>query len=154
MGPVVGDTVQIVFSPAADTTVCWCLGQDHPVIKEVTNAAGDATFYISAGGCLDPSQDPNLYADVYAGTPPVFLKTVGAVSPDALDDNGLYPWIPWSPGGWCRTGLGDWVIHTDAIQPGIYAFCSDMDSDLVMTLYDAVLLTLPIALGEICQQGP
>ena len=55
-GPISGATVQVIFSPEADSLVQWCVGQTHPTIEATTDANGEAHFFIGAGGCIDPSQ--------------------------------------------------------------------------------------------------
>ena len=150
-GPVDTALVEIVFSPAADALVCWCSGQAHPVISAVSNAAGEATFFIEAGGCVDPARLGSTVAEVYANG--ILLNSVGLTSPDAVDGTGNLPTDGgYATGGVCTVGLSDATFHTGPISSGTYEFCSDMDSDLGVALADAVLLTTPISSGETCSE--
>jgi len=45
--------VQIEISPKADSLLCWCPSQGHPVVEENTNAQGIAKFHLAGGGCLE-----------------------------------------------------------------------------------------------------
>jgi hypothetical protein len=139
--------VELFFSPTADFLLCWCVGQDHPVIRQVTDAAGRATFRIAAGGCLDPSALGPQVNVVAAGT---FLASVGVVSPDAVDNAGLLPWQGWNPGAKCAVGLSDAAFHSAPLAVGRFTFCTDMNSDGVCNLGDAVILTGPIRRGDNC----
>lgn len=150
-GPVDGATVQLVFSASADALVCWCVGQTHPIIETTTAANGEASFFIGAGGCLDPAELAMLPAvEVFADG--IKLAEVGAVSPDATDGAGDFPWEGWNPGGSCETGISDGVNHTAPIASGSYEFCSDVDSDGQVALSDAVTLTVDISTGSACTQ--
>jgi len=150
-GPVDTALVEIVFDAAADALVCWCTGQAHPVISGVTNAAGQVTFFIEAGGCVDPARLGSTVAEVYANG--ILLNSVGLTSPDAVDGTGNLPTDGgYATGGVCTVGLSDATFHTGPISSGTYEFCSDMDSDLGVALADAVLLTTPISSGETCSE--
>ena len=152
-GPVDTALVEIVFDAAADALVCWCTGQAHPVISGVTNAAGQVTFFIEAGGCVDPARLGGTVADVYANG--ILLDSVGLVDPDAVDGAGNLPTdAGYSSGGSCVVGLSDATFHTGPISSGVYEFCTDIDSDSSVGLADAVVLTGPISAGESCTEAP
>lgn len=148
--PLAGVTVELDFSTAADTIVCWCPGQVHPIISAVTDSQGQASFNIHAGGCIDPAYVGPPTIDVYADT--TLLADVGAVSPDAVDVAGLFPWEGWSTGGECYVGLSDAVQHAGPISIRSYSFCTDLDSDGRVSLLEAVYVTAPIQRGDYC--GP
>jgi hypothetical protein len=152
-GPVSGALVRLAFSTEADGLACWSVGQNRPEIDAVTNAAGDATFFIAGGGCLDPSQlaSPPV-VEVFANG--IKLAEVGVLSPDAVDGNGFFPWQGWNPAGTCRVGVGDAVAHTSPFALGTYSFCSDANSDNVVALADAVIFTSAISGGEFAPQQP
>jgi hypothetical protein len=146
--PLSGALVRIIFSEEADTLVCWCAGQTHPSIDATTDVNGEASFFISAGGCLDPGQFAVPPVTVYAAG--VLLAEVGGVAADAVDGGGLLPHMGWNPGGSCETSLPDAVHHTPPIQLGLYSFCSDFNSDGAVNLEDAVFITDPISEGHFC----
>jgi hypothetical protein len=145
--PVVGALVEIVFSTGADAMVCWCPGQAHPVISTTTNSSGDASVNIFAGGCIDPD---SVSAPVEVLANSVSLAVVGAVSTDVWDNNGVYPWQGWTPGGYCTCGLSDAVAHNNPIKYRAYTYCTDLDSDGRVSLVDAVLVTHSITTGAVC----
>jgi len=147
--PVYPCVVEIVFSVEADSLVCWCEGQAHPVILEFTDMQGDATFHIFAGGCIDPSlvSAPPAIQVFANGT---LIGEVGGVSPDAGDAFGHFPWNDWTPGEGCGTGISDGVYHSSPLATAVYSFCTDMNSDLLITLIDAVLIAPSIKIGECC----
>jgi hypothetical protein len=147
-GALEGAVVSLVFSPAADALVCWCEGQDHPQISAVTDNLGQATFLIGGGGCVDPARLGGVVVEVFAEG--VKLAEVGAVSPDAADDNGILPTSGWNPGGTCEAGLTDAVFHTVPFASGAFEFCSDMNSDGNVGLDDVVLATPDLAQGSAC----
>jgi len=148
--PLDGVMVLVKFNAAADGILCWCAGETHPEIMATTNPAGEAVFFIRGGGCVDPAALGSIPAEVFADG--IKMAEVGIVSPDAVDAAGLFPTSGWNPGGNCVVGLSDATFHTGAISAGTSAFCSDMDSDGIVALADAVLLTAPIADGESCIQ--
>lgn len=150
-GPVDGAVVTIVFGTEAEGLACWCAGQTHPEISSVANSSGEASFFIAAGGCLDPSELTGSPAiEVFANG--VKLAEVGMVSSDAVDNSGTFPWNGWNPGGTCEVGISDGVLHTTPIASGGSDFCSDIDSDGQVALSDAVLLTADISTGAACSQ--
>ena len=148
-GPVADAIVEIVFSSEADALVCWCVGQTHPVVTATTDAAGQARFFIGAGGCINPSLVVSPPAvSVYANG--IKLGEVGAVGPDAVDNAGLLPTQGWNPGTSCEVGLSDASLHSPPVKSGSYSFCSDVNSDLVVDLSDAVVLSAAIKSGPVC----
>lgn len=150
-GPVADSVVEIVFSAEADALICWCAGQAHPSITATTDAAGQARFFIAAGGCIDPALVATPPAvTVYASG--IKLKEVGAVSPDAVDGSGLLPTQGWNPGLSCSVDLSDATFHSTPIKSGVYAYCSDMNSDLAVDLSDAVILSAGIKAGLSCSR--
>jgi hypothetical protein len=152
-GPVSGALVRLSFSGEADGLACWSVGQTRPDIDAITNAAGVAVFYIAGGGCLDP-QSLSSPPVVEVSANGIKLAEVGVLSPDAVDGGGLYSWQGWDPDGVCRVGVGDAVSHTSAFAQGTYSFCSDANSDLIVTLGDAVIFTQAISTGEFAVQQP
>jgi hypothetical protein len=152
-GPIDSALVQLVFSDEAANAICWCTGQTEPIIEATTNASGDADFYIAASGCIDPDSMATFPpVEVYANG--FWLDDVGTVSPDAVDDAAKYPWQGWGPPGTCITGLSDVTSHTGPLKNGTYAYCTDFDSDMVITLTDAVLATGPFSQGDFCTPAP
>jgi hypothetical protein len=150
-GPLADSIVQIVFSSEVDAIVCWCAGQAHPVVTATTDAAGQARFFIGAGGCIDPGLVATPPAvSVYADG--IKLREVGAVGPDAVDNAGLLPAQGWNPGTTCEVGLSDAALHSPPVKSGAYSFCSDMNSDLQVDLSDAVVLSAAIKGGATCSQ--
>ena len=148
-GPIDSATVQLVFSTEADGLICWCVGQTHPLIEATTDINGQAHFFIAAGGCIDPSLVAAPPAvEVFANG--IKLKEVGCVGPDAVDNGGILPTSGWSPGTYCTVSLSDATTHSPNIKGGIYAYCSDVNSDLAVDLTDAVILTEGIKTGFTC----
>ncbi|NNF06614.1 MAG: hypothetical protein HKN21_07625 [Candidatus Eisenbacteria bacterium] len=148
-GPIDTALVQIVVGAEADGLICWCVGQTHPTIEATTDASGCASFFISAGGCIDSSLVASPPAvEVFANG--IKIGEPGIVSPDAVDANGDVTQTPWVIGANCDVALGDAVYHTPFIAGGLPNFCSDMDSDGAVTLADAVTLTAPISNGASC----
>jgi hypothetical protein len=140
--------VRIQFSAEADTTVCWCVGQVHPLIGATTDVNGEASFFISAGGCLDPGHYADPPISVFANG--VLMGEVGGVSADVVDGSGNLPHEGWNPGGSCVNGLPDAVYFTPPIQTGFYDYCTDFNSDGAVDLNDAVFITVPISQGQAC----
>jgi hypothetical protein len=46
--------------------------------------------------------------------------------------------------------LADATLHSPPIKSGVYSFCSDVNSDLLVDLTDAVVLTGGIKAGYTC----
>jgi len=152
-GPIDSALVQLVFSTEAAGLICWCIGQTEPLIQGTTGPSGEVTFLIAGGGCLDPDSVITLPAvEVFANA--TKLKEVGVVSVDAVDELQRLPTQGWNPGGFCTSGLSDGVFHTPPLKLGAYSFCSDINSDLAVTLADALLLTPGLKLGSVCTQAP
>lgn len=152
-GPIDTAQVSLIFSVEAAGLVCWCTGQTQPLIQGVTDVAGEASFFISGGGCLNPDSTVSIpVVQVIANG--VLLDEVGVVSPDIVDNGGKLPTQGWNPGGLCEAGLGDLVSHTGPLASGAYSFCSDFDSNGVIDLGDAVLVTPALATGATCTQAP
>jgi hypothetical protein len=137
--PLPGLEVRLEFSPEADSTLCWCAGQEHPTITAVTDTQGVATLRVAGGGCIPADLAP---VRVFAGG--VLLRAVGVVSPDVWDTDGRQ-----HPD--CVVGLPDAVGHTGPVREMRYSFCSDLDGDGAVGLGDAVLLTDPVQAGHNCQ---
>lgn len=142
--------VEVQVSPAANALVCWCDGQVNPSIFALTGPSGEAVFNLAGGGCVDPAALGGPVADVYVDG--ILFDSVGIVSPDAVDGSGVLPTSGWNPAGSCAVGLSDATLHTGPIASGTYAYCTDIDSDLLITLSDAVVLTAPISNGDSCGQ--
>jgi hypothetical protein len=137
--PMAGALVEIYYSPACDAAACWCPGQPHPVISGTTNAAGQWTFCVAGGGCLDPSiHSPCI--DVCVNGLLMTCITLGQVSPDLVSTT--------SPP--CVVGLADVVAFTVPLSTSTYGFCYDLDSDGVVGLSDAIKLTGPASSGAHC----
>jgi hypothetical protein len=132
--------VDLFWPPAAVAVTCVCPGSPIPLVGAVTNAVGVATFYIAAGGCINPAT-AGTGVDILVGG--VFLATVGQVSPDFVDAAG-------APTPNCVVGLADAVSFTGPISTGTYPFCTDLNSDLATSLTDAVLLTPFVMIAGIC----
>jgi len=147
-GPVAGATVDVEFSSEAASLLCWCTGQQNPIIQGTTDGAGLVSFFIDAGGCLDPDSLTAPPVTVYANG--FWMAEVGCVSPDVADENAVYPWQGWNPGTLCTAGFSDAILHTPPFALGTFAFCSDLDSDGIVSLGDAILATPPLSLGEAC----
>jgi hypothetical protein len=153
-GPIDSAVVQLVFSAEAAGLICWCSGQSQPLIESTTNANGDASFFIAAGGCINPDS-------LVAADPPVevivngfSLAEVGCVSPDAVDNNATYPWQGWDTEGICSAQTSDAILHTPPFSLGTYSFCSDLNGDNAVGLDDAILATPSLSLGFSCSQAP
>lgn len=149
-GPVAGATVDIQFSDEAAGLLCWCTGQQQPIIQGTTNAAGMVSFFIAAGGCLDPAYLSRPPVTVYANG--FWLAEVGCVSPDAADGSALLPWEGWDPQGQCTAGFSDAILHTPPFALGTTDYCSDLDSDGVVGLSDAIMATPALSFGYTCQR--
>jgi hypothetical protein len=153
-GPVDSAIVQLVFSGQAAGLVCWCTGQAEPIISATSDGSGDANFNIAAGGCVDPAAGgvtPPV-VEVYANG--IKLAEVGCVSPDIVDGGGLRATEGWNPAGTCRPAIGDAAELTNPLSTGIYDFCADANSDLVVTLSDAVIFSDDLSSGTTCTQAP
>lgn len=154
-GPIDSSLVQIVFSAECQSYLCWCVGQVYaPSIDDYTDALGDVTFNIAAGGCVDPTllvSDPYC-ARVFADG--VQLADVGIVSSDRVDPGGLDATSGWNPGGTCLVASNDGVAFTPPFVSNIYEFCSDINSDLLVNATDAVIVTPGIVSNSSCTQAP
>jgi len=156
-GPIDSALVQLIFASgvepdASSKIICWCSGQSQPLVEATTNASGDASFFIAAGGCVDPDS---------VSVPPVevvvngfSLGFVGCVSPDAVDNDNVYPWNNWVTNGTCAAGTSDAIHHTVPFSLGTFEFCSDIDSSGDIGLADAQLSTAALGLGYSCTQAP
>jgi len=152
-GPIDSALVQIIVGTEADGIICWCVGQTHPTIEAFTNAAGQATFNIAAGGCVDSALVVTPPAvEVFANG--IKIGQPGVVSADVVDSNGTLAQGGWTPGASCAVSVGDAVYFTPFIANGTYGFCADLDSNGTVSLSDAVLVTPPIAFGASCTAGP
>lgn len=138
-GPLASANVTLVYTTAADTSLCWCTGQTHPSISATTNASGVATFNIAAGGCANPATIAGGVAvEVYVNS--VKLKEVGQVSPDYVNST--------SPP--CSVSLADAVQFTPPLAQAAYGYCFDLNSDLAVSLSDAVIATPHFASASSC----
>ena len=151
-GPIDTALVQIIFTDEADSLLCWCVSSTHPVVEAMTDAAGQATFNVVGGGCLDPANmSGGVAAEVFANG--IKLDEPAVVGPDAVDPVGLRNTDPaYSSGGNCSVGLSDATFHTGPIADGTFEICSDIDSNDLVGLPDAVLLTEYIANGTSCTE--
>lgn len=138
-GPINGATVELRYTAGGDAAACWCTGQVHPTISGVTNASGQVTFNVAAGGCLNPATIAGGVAiRVYVNN--IACKEIGQVSPDVAST--LAP-----P---CTVSLSDAVQFTGPLASNTYSFCFDLNSDLSVGLTDAVLFTSPAAIAATC----
>jgi hypothetical protein len=152
-GPIDSALVQLVFSTEASNLVCWCTGQARPIVQAYSNASGVARFQIFGGGCLNPSTVVNPPVQVFANG--VFLKQVGIVSVDPVDDTGKTPnQVGYNPAGSCKSALSDASFVTPSLKSGSYNFCTDFNTDLLVNLADAVIVTPAIKVGYVCTVGP
>jgi hypothetical protein len=151
-GPIDSALVQIVFSAETDGLLCWCTGQDHPVVEAFTDASGCAIFNIAAGGCIDSSLVASPPAvEVFANS--IKIGEPGVVSPDVVDPSGNRAQEGWDPDGTCLVSAGDAVEHTPAIVNATLSFCTDLNSDGEVSPGDAVLITPAIVDGSSCTQA-
>jgi len=151
IGPVNGSDVELFVFPDPDGLVCWCSGQSHPSILGVTDANGDATFNIAAGGCVDAARLGDIVYRVYADGIPIgegSTQEEGAiVSPDAVNESGALPTANgYSADALCAVTLSDAVFHTGPIVTAVYEKCTDFNSDAVINVSDAVIVT-PYIIG-------
>lgn len=149
--PLSGATVLVVFSGEADGLICWCTGQEHPIVEAITDVNGEATFNIAAGGCIDPAQ-VNSPPPVQVFANGTLIGEVGVVGPDAVDQTGTLPTAGWAPGGNCSSTLPDAVYFTIPISTNTYTFCTDFNSDGATGILDAVFITVPLSTGMTCTQ--
>ncbi|NNF07115.1 MAG: hypothetical protein HKN21_10175 [Candidatus Eisenbacteria bacterium] len=150
-GPLSGSFVQIVVSGPADGLVCWCTGQTHPVIDELTNASGDATFFVAGGGCITATGLGATVAEVFADG--ILLGQIEINSPDVVDAAGFVNTDPGYTGDpTCNVGLSDAVFHTAPISLGQSEPCSNFTDPFndAVSLSDAVIVTPYIVNGTSC----
>lgn len=152
-GPLDSAVVRLSFSPQASALVCWCTGQTKPIIEAVTDASGQASFFIAGGGCLNPDSVASPPV-VEVSANGVLLRDVGVVSPDVVDKEGFLATQGWNPGIFCTAGLSDAARHTSPISSGHYDFCTDVDSDMDCDIEDAVVITPVLASGAACTRAP
>jgi len=145
LGPMNGALVTLQIPTAADALVTWCVGQTHPEVQGVSDVNGQATFHIAAGGCVDAKRLHDVVYRIYAdgiligeGTQDV-SGTI--VSPDAVNGAGLLPTsAAYVPDG-IAVSLSDAVFRTNQIANATPDPCTDFNSDGVVSLADAVILT-------------
>jgi len=158
-GPVSGSNVELRFTTAGDTLLCWCSTVPGPrprVLNATTNGAGVATFHIEAGGCIEYGLVAipgvlDFAGQVFADG--VKMQEFGTVSPDAVDSMGRLPTNTsslWDPAGSCATGLADAVQHTTPLATASYEWCTDINCDLAVGLADATILTPFLASAAEC----
>jgi hypothetical protein len=146
IGPVNGADVEILVYTDADALVSWCVGQNHPSILGNTDANGQYTFNIAAGGCVDAIRHGDVVYRVFADGVPIgegSPQLPGAiVSPDAVNEAGLLP----TDGDYVAdtesaVTLADAVFHTGPIVTAVLEQCTDFNSDDVINVSDAVIVT-------------
>lgn len=153
-GPIAGTTVTLGFGAICDTMLTWCSTQQHPTVSAITDSLGNATFFISGGGCLDPANTGGwIPVSVYAAGK--FLKNVGVVSLDVCNsasvkilDTGSNATGRSHTDG--NVNLSDATYFTGKIKIGAYDFCSDFNGDHKVDLNDAILLTRVVKKGPAC----
>jgi hypothetical protein len=143
-----------MLSAEAESLGCWCVGESVPIISAYSDINGEAHFFIDGGGCFDPDSVSSAEAPAKVFGNGILLAEVGIVSVDPVDLGGLLPTQGWNPGGTCLCGLSDATRFTSPIKSGLYDFCSDLNSDLVVDLEDAVAITVPLTAGYACTQAP
>jgi hypothetical protein len=167
-GPIASSAVEIRFTTAGDTLICWCSTVPGPRPRTIkagdsgngigfTNGSGVATFNITAGGCIEYGLAAipgvlDFAGEVFADN--VKMQEVGTVSPDAVDTGGKLPTEfsggVWNPNGNCAVGLADAVQHTTPLATATYQWCTDINCDLVVGLSDATILTPFLAGAATC----
>jgi hypothetical protein len=172
LGPVNNAAVELRFSPDAYALIAACDGLDgespfcdltapvppatDQICSALTDPSGDATFYISGGGCILPGAVNPYTVEVWANG--VLLRTnLKIFSPDAVNSSGQTTAV--SEASNCddnvtEVGLGDAVFHTGDFAGISYNACSDFDNDESANLADAVIGTQYIINGNTCSCAP
>lgn len=152
-GPVVGAQVQLRFTAQSDGLICWCSGQVHPTISAITNGAGQVTFFVAGGGCVEEGETTNpTVCQVFADG--VELKQIFVNSPDVQNSQGQKVTdTGYVSDGVCEVGAGDAVYHTGPIVNATVDFCSNFTGpnfDDAVQLGDAIILTPFVIAGTSC----
>lgn len=159
-GPISSASVDLRFTTAGDTLICWCNTVPGPrprVLNAVSNGSGVASFSITAGGCIEYGLAAipgvlDFAGEIFADG--VKLQEFGTVSPDAVDAAGKLPTTlaggVWNPAGACATGLADAVQHTTPLATATYQWCTDLNCDNATGLADATILTPFLAGAATC----
>ena len=102
---------------------------------------------------MDPAAVTTPPVQVFANG--ILLKEVGIVSVDPVDDFGRLPnQAGYSPGTTCKAALSDATFITPSMKTGGFNYCTDLNSDNLCNLNDAVLFTPPIKAGFVCTKAP
>jgi len=100
--PMPNTEVRLEFSASCDAVICWCPGQDHPIVTGMTDGSGVVTFCVDAGGCCD---DTPYAVQVVAEPGAVELKLYESIaSPDNHSDT--------TGNGDCDVDLNDFVVFS------------------------------------------
>jgi hypothetical protein len=158
--PIPNSMVQIRFTNASDSLVCYCATVTGPrprLFSVRSNALGQSSFRIAGGGCAERGNPafpgPGKYAaEIFFDG--VRVGELGIVSPDVVDNAGrrMLDSPQWQPAGSCAAGLADAVEHTGPIAESQYAWCSDLNCDQQVGISDAVLVT-PYLAGALACSG-
>mgnify|MGYP003572957441 CR=1 FL=1 len=150
-GPIDTALVELVFSTEVNGILAWCVGQTTGTISALTDANGEASFFIAAGGCVDAALVSSPPA-VRVFAKGIELAQVGVVSPDAVDGDGVPPTGGWNitTGSLAEVGLSDASVHTPPVKDGTYSYCTDFNSDGAVDLSDASIMTPSIKDGSNC----
>lgn len=153
LGPLSGSMVEITFTPTADALIAWGTGQSHPSVTSITNAAGEADFYLAGGGCVVASGVGVVVAQVTADGIPIGESKV-VNSPDAVNSAGQSAMTLGAPiceSGQIIVGLSDATYHTQAISQGTVQPCSKFSGDPAdpVGIQDAVIVTPYLVAGTV-----
>lgn len=157
-GPFQDAFVELAFSAEANDLIAWAPGQTNPFFSGYTDAAGEVTFYIAGGGCIDPDRfSPQTYI-VQLRINGVVFDELAVNSPDAVNTMGSLPTTLGTDiceNGATSVGLSDAVFHTGPVKNGAIEPCTRFTGPLntPVTLADAVVITPYIKNGVVgaCQ---
>jgi hypothetical protein len=175
LGPVVGAVVEVAFSQAAWDRIAKCDG-DAPecafptgrpafcdmtgpadyICTAVTNGAGDATFFISGGGCILAAAVNPYTCEVRANGIPL-ATDIKIYSPDAVNSGGQTTAQSGTSNCDVNTtgvGLSDATFHTGDFSGQTFNACSDFNNNGLADLPDAVIGGQYIINGNGCTCTP
>lgn len=125
--------VRMIFSATCESMICWCQGQDHPVIELFTDANGMVTFCVDAGGCCVDGYPAPCDNDAAGANTVVIEADPAAVTLNSYDsvgspDNYSIPDVgdPWGKGD-CAVTLEDFVRFTSIFLTD--CACADLHTD-------------------------
>jgi hypothetical protein len=158
-GVINASRVELRFTNVADTMVCWCSPRPTPrppSFFQNTGPTGVACFNLLGGGCIQRGLAAIPGTRKYAGevfADNIKMQEFGIVSPDAADAAGRIATNQnptWDPMGSCLVGLSDAVRHTTPLATNVYNWCSDINCDDIVGLFDGVNLTTYLAQAISC----